>query len=54
MVIEKGVSMKMKQVEGGNLRNEVGRYLESHKAGRKFMDNLIAAMLLKTQQKELE
>lgn len=54
MVTEKGVSMKMRQIEGGDLRNEVGRYLEPHKAGRKFMDNLIAAMLLKTQQKEIE
>lgn len=54
MVTEKGVSTKMRQGEGGDLRNEVGRYLEPHKAGRKFMANLITRMLLKTQQKEIE
>jgi len=54
MVTEKGVSMKMRQVEGGDLSSEVERYLEPRKAERKFMDSLIAAMLFKTQQKEIE
>lgn len=37
----------------GDLGNEIEICLEPHQAGRKFMDSLIAAMLLKTQQKKL-